>query len=226
VWRDQLARGAIVADTVQRAATLLARIQDRSADAPGLAEQFDDRMPLIQGRLDPFHRHVAIRHPELASRIEAEVERTLASRGVLVHGDYSPKNLIAYPDRVLLLDCEVAHWGDPAFDPAFLLCHLLLDGGHHPELAEAQANAAALAWSAYEKAGGRAGDAGVVAELGCVILARVDGKSPLPNLSAERAHAVRDYGRHLLLLPPGVPVEAALADSIAFLSPADQDIRS
>ncbi len=209
VWRDVLAAGRFEAGTTAQAARLLGRLQGQTAADPDLARQFDDRMPLIQGRVDPFHRHVAAVHPDLAPAIGREVDRLLATRTVLVHGDYSPKNVIAYPDRVLLLDCEVAHWGDPAFDPAFLLCHLLLDGCRHRD-ERATGNARAF-WAAYRDAGGRAeSDAAVVAELGCILLARADGKSPLPGLDHDTRAAVRAAGRALLLDAHRLDVPAAI----------------
>jgi 5-methylthioribose kinase len=132
---------------------------------------------------------------------------------VLVHGDYSPKNLIAYRDRVLVLDCEVAHWGDPAFDPAFLLCHLLLDGCHHRD-ERAAANAVAF-WAAYGAAGGCAHDeAAVVGELGCLLLARADGKSPLPGLDETTRSAIRVAGRSLLLDAGQLGVLAAIERAV------------
>jgi 5-methylthioribose kinase len=143
VWRDALCAGRFDADTTRFAAELLGRLQAATAGDAAIAAQFDDRMPLMQGRVDPFHRFVATVHPDLAGAIGREVDRLLATRSVLVHGDYSPKNVIAYPDRVLLLDCEIAHWGAPAFDVAFLLGHLLLDGHRHRD-ARAAANAHAF----------------------------------------------------------------------------------
>jgi 5-methylthioribose kinase len=209
VWRDALGDGRFDASTTAHAAALLGRLQARTAGDAELAHRFDDRMPLMQGRVDPFHRFVAEVHPELAGAIGREVERLLATRSVLVHGDYSPKNLIAYADRVLLLDCEVAHWGDPAFDPAFLLCHLLLDGCHHRD-ARAAPNARAF-WAAYREAGGCAHDeAAVVGELGCLLLARADGKSPLPGLDEATRAAVRAAGRSLLLDAERLTVPAAV----------------
>jgi 5-methylthioribose kinase len=209
VWRDALAGGRFDAATTAQAAALLGRLQAQTAGDLELARRFDDRMPLIQGRVDPFHRHIAAAHPDLAAAIGGEVDRLLAAREVLVHGDYSPKNLIAYPDRVLLLDCEVAHWGDPAFDPAFVLCHLLLDGCHHRDV-RAAANARAF-WAAYLAAGGQARtDAAVVAELGCILVARADGKSPLPGLDDATRAAVRAAGRTLLLDARHLDVPAAV----------------
>jgi hypothetical protein len=209
VWRDALRDGHFDAATTAYAAMLLGRLQAQTAGDAVLATRFDDRMPLMQGRVDPFHRFVAAAHPDLTGVIGREVDRMLATRSVLVHGDYSPKNLIAYPDRVLILDCEVAHWGDPAFDPAFVLCHLLLDGCHHRDL-RAAPNARAF-WNAYRAAGGQADDdAAVVAELGCILLARADGKSPLPGLDDRTRSAVRDAGRTLLLGAARLSVPAAV----------------
>jgi 5-methylthioribose kinase len=210
VWRDALGAGRFDPATTAQAARLLGRLQAQTAGDAEIARRFDDRMPLMQGRVDPFHRFVAAAHPPLAGAIDREVQRLLATRSVLVHGDYSPKNLIAYPDRVLLLDCEVAHWGDPAFDPAFLLCHLLLDGCHHRDERVA-ANADAF-WAAYRDAGGCAADeAAVVAELGCLLLARADGKSPLPGLDPATRAAIRAAGRAVLLDAGQLGVAAAIA---------------
>ena len=209
VWRAALHSGRFDAATTARAAALLGRLQAHTATDSEIARRFDNRMPLVQGRVDPFHRFVAEVHPDLGDAIDREVERLLSQRSVLVHGDYSPKNLIAYPDRVLLLDCEVAHWGDPAFDPAFALCHLLLDGAHHRD-PSAVTNACAF-WDAYGAAGGCAHDpAAVVAELGCILLARADGKSPLPGLDDAARAAVRAAGRSLLLDAQRLDVPAAL----------------
>lgn len=170
-------------------------------------------MPLIEGRVDPFHRTVARARPALAEAVGQEVERLLSVRATLSHGDFSPKNVIAYPDRVLLLDCETAHWGDPAFDVAFMLMHLLLDGSRPGrEHAAASADAARF-WSAYRAAGGPARDErAVVAELACLLLARVCGKSPLPTLvEPQHRAAVERLGTTLLLDAALDDVSAALA---------------
>jgi 5-methylthioribose kinase len=218
VWRDALGDARFDAATTGYAAGVLGRMQARSAGDAAIARRFDDRMPLIQGRVDPFHRFVAAAHPELAGVIAGEVERMLATRSVLVHGDYSPKNLIAYPDRVLMLDCEVAHWGDPAFDPAFMLCHLLLDGCAHRDQQVAVAANARAFWRDYRASGGQADDAAaVVAELGCILLARADGKSPLPGLADRTRAAVRAAGRCLLLDRDRLDVPAAIDQVTALI---------
>ena len=87
----------------------------------------------MQGRVDPYHRTAAAANPEVAEAVHAEVERLLATRQALVLGDWSPKNLLVYPDNVLALDFEVAHRGDPAFDVAFMLSHLVMKSVHLPQ---------------------------------------------------------------------------------------------
>jgi aminoglycoside phosphotransferase (APT) family kinase protein len=202
VWKDELLAGRIDLPTARRAGELLGAIHGRTAGDPHVAEAFADQTPLIQGRVDPYHRTAAARNPDVAGVVLAEVDRLLATRTALVLGDWSPKNLLAYPDRVLALDFEVAHLGDPAFDVAFLLTHLVLKGVHRPQDRPALRAAAAAFVDAYMSVAGPAApdDGAVVAELGCLLLARVDGKSPAEYLTGEIATGrVRAMARDLLL---------------------------
>ena len=191
-WKEALLRGELDLATAARAGALLGTIHSRSAADAVVARTFADLTPLLQGRVDPYHRTAAAANPDVAPLIETEVERLLATRRCLVLGDWSPKNLLVYPDRVLALDFEVAHFGDPSFDVAFLLAHFVLKGVRRPGDA-ASLRAAARAFLAdYFAAAGDISprDAHVVAELGCILLARVDGKSRIEYLPAEeqRAH--------------------------------------
>ena len=207
VWRDEHDAGRADPARTQQAARLLGRLHASTAGSAELAQRFADQMPLIEGRIDPYHRTAAARHPDLAPAIGAEIERLLATRLCLVHGDYSPKNLIAYPDRMLMIDFEVAHYGDPAFDVAFLLALVLLDGMRHDD--PTFAVEARRFWNVYrEAAGGAVAHApNVVAELACILLARIDGKSRLP-LPVDVQRRGREHARRLLA---GVPLEDALA---------------
>lgn len=215
VWKDSLLAGEIVPERTLAAAALLGGMQRESVGDAAIAAAFDDRMPLLQGRVDPYHRTAACAHPDLAERIEAEVQRMLSIRSVLVHGDFSPKNLIAYPDRMLMLDFEVAHWGDPAFDPAFLLSHFVMKAWRDERTADEHVNEAVRFWGAYREAAGPAvaiDESAVVAELGCLLLARVDGKSPIEYLTTpEQTTSLTALARVLLLDAAGDGVEDALA---------------
>src|SRR5262249_4949426 len=126
------------------------------------------------------------------------IESTRARRLALVHGDYSPKNVLVHAERLILLDHEVIHWGDPAFDLGFSLTHLLSKAHHLPAQRAAFAEAARRYWQVYLQTLGRVEwldglEMQVVQHtLGC-LLARVAGRSPLEYMDVserERQWAV------------------------------------
>jgi Phosphotransferase enzyme family len=212
VWKAALLAGEVDPVVATRVGTLLGTLHREAAGDAGARARFDAIWPLVQGRVDPFHRTVAAVHPDLRDAILAETDRLLATRTTLVLGDCSPKNIIAYPGHVLLLDFEVAHWGDPAFDVAFLLTHLALKACHRPEAAPPLRECAAAFVDAHRAAAGALSppDAAVIAELGCILLSRVDGKSPAEYLDSEQERAAVRATARMLLLDPPTRLDAAL----------------
>jgi 5-methylthioribose kinase len=215
-WKRDLLAGRIEPSAPTSAGRLLAAIQNASVLDPALPHLFESQLVLLQGRIDPFHRTAAARNPDVAAAIGAEVERTLAQRRALALGDFSPKNIFVYPEHALILDLETAHWGDPAFDPAFCLTHLVLKAMSFRERAGAYLDAASTFWRAYlTEIGPWVADKeeierNVVAELGCVLLARIDGKSPAEYVPEEVREAVRRRAREILL-DPGEPLAEILS---------------
>src|SRR5690349_22703198 len=96
-WKVQLMSGVVDTDTSAEAGRLLGRIHARTVGSPDLATAFDDRSFFDELRIDPYLRTLMPRHPDLAPLIGAMVEEHLATRVCLVHGDYSPKNLLVAP---------------------------------------------------------------------------------------------------------------------------------
>src|SRR5262249_22985365 len=144
--------------------------------------------------------------PDLASRLADLVTVTQANRHALVHGDVSPKNILRGPDGPVFLDAECAWWGDPAFDLAFCLNHLLLKCLWTPSAtlgflacfdALASAYVARVDWESP-----RALEARSAHLLPGLFLARVDGKSPVEYITEERdKDRVRRVAYDLLLDP-------------------------
>jgi hypothetical protein len=216
-WKEALLAGEVDLRVAGWAGTMLAAIQTQAAADRTAGEAFCDRTVLIQGRLDPYHRTAALAHPRLRPLIEEEVERVLATRRTLVLGDYSPKNLIAYDGHVLLLDFEVAHFGDPSFDPAFCLNHLVLKAIRFPERADGYLEAARTFWRGYRAdldAGCADGiEAATTRELACLLLARIDGKSKVEYITRESQKA---FARSLatdVLLDGAADPEDVLAEA-------------
>jgi 5-methylthioribose kinase len=215
IWKDQLLAGTVSPETARRVGALLADVHRASAEDPAAPAAFGAVELLEQGRIEPYHRTAAARHPDLAAAIGAEILRLEHTRLALVLGDVSPKNIFVYPDRVMFFDVEIAHWGDPAFDVAFCLTHLIVKAIVLPHVGTQLLGAAAELWQTYARGVPAWPDheRHVLAELGCLLLARIDGKSPLEYVDGDATRdTVRGLAARLLLDPP-----ASLADLLGGL---------
>jgi 5-methylthioribose kinase len=194
-WKALLLAGKLNLDHVEQFARLLATIH-RSAwlQRDQIAPVFDDRSFFISLRIEPYYVYTAEQVPEAADFIRALIDETLSLRLTLVHGDYSPKNILVYQNRLILLDHEVIHFGDPAFDLGFSLTHLLSKAHHLNNHRITFSDATNRYWTVYktfmddmnldENLESRA----IRHTLAC-LLARVAGRSPLEYLDAsKRAH--------------------------------------
>jgi len=185
---------------------VLARIHAHSAARPELAEAFPTDSIFFDIRLEPYLLATARRHPDVAAALEGLVRSTQHHALALVHGDVSPKNILIGPKGPVLLDAECAWWGDPAFDIAFCLNHLLLKCVWTPSASAAfmtSFNALATAYLDGVDWEPRAAiERRAAALLPGLLLARVDGKSPVEYIEtdAER-EPVRRVGRALLKHP-------------------------
>lgn len=205
-WKSDLLAGKIEVETAKLAGEVLGRLHAASWNDPVARERFDT-LPNFQAlRIDPYLLTTAERVPEAAAVLRAESARLAATKLALVHGDYSPKNLLVGPGRLIVLDAECAWFGDPAFDAAFLLTHLHLKGLLNPQAIQL----VPVFWSAYTTACGHDLERNTVKLLLCLLLARVHGKSPAEYLSpAQRDLATRFVLSHL----PHPPSLAALTEA-------------
>jgi streptomycin 6-kinase len=190
-WKSLLLAGECEDAAASRAAEIL--VAQVHAEVP--PELFADQRCFDQLRLDPYYRFTASRHPDLREHFEERIAACRRPLG-LVHGDFSPKNLLLAGGRMMVIDFEVIHLGDPNFDVAFLLNHLLLKVTH------GIAGCGRLALIFWDGVRGVMDESSTIAHLGCLHLARVDGKSPAEYLTEpERKHA-RARARELILHPP------------------------
>jgi aminoglycoside phosphotransferase (APT) family kinase protein len=206
LWKALLRDGQVERLTAQQVGLMLVRIHAYSAARPALATQFDTDAIFFDIRLEPYLLAAATRHPILSDRLHELVNVTRSTRCALVHGDVSPKNILIGPDGPVLLDAECAWWGDPAFDLAFCLNHLLLKCLWTPKarldfLAAfevlSQTYLAGVNWESPDALEQRA-----AALLPGLLLARVDGKSPVEYVTDKGDQAlIRQAASSLLLTP-------------------------
>jgi aminoglycoside phosphotransferase (APT) family kinase protein len=206
LWKFQLRDGAADPAFAAHVARSLAQIHAATATDRSAAAEFPTDRIFFDIRLEPYLVATARAHPDLASQLNALVASTQANKRALVHGDVSPKNILRGPHGPVFLDAECAWWGDPAFDLAFCLNHLLLKCLWTPSAAAAflacfdalaDAYRAHVAWEPPDALEARAARL-----LPGLFLARVDGKSPVEYITAETdKNRVRRTARALLIRP-------------------------
>ncbi|MDE2581141.1 MAG: phosphotransferase [Rhodospirillales bacterium] len=207
LWKDQLRAGHADPAFAAAVGAAMAEIHAATAADPTVAADFPTDAIFHAIRLEPYLLATARAHPDRAAALQALAAATVATKRALVHGDVSPKNILAGPRGPVFLDAECAWWGDPAFDLAFCLNHLLLKCLWTPSatrgfLACFDALAAAYrAGIAWEPAAGL--EARAARLLPGLFLARVDGKSPVEYLTEPSdKDRVRRVARALLADPP------------------------
>jgi aminoglycoside phosphotransferase (APT) family kinase protein len=200
VWKSQLREGRADPAFAAQVGATLARIHAATAGRDDLAARFATDALFHALRLEPYLVASAVKHPALAPRLLALVETTAQTRLCLVHGDVSPKNILCGPQGPVFLDAECAWYGDPAFDLAFCLNHLLLKCLWNPGASRAFLACFDSLQDAY--AAGVAVERRAAHLLGGLLLARVDGKSPVEYLTAESSkEMVRKAAGELLAAP-------------------------
>jgi aminoglycoside phosphotransferase (APT) family kinase protein len=200
VWKDLLRQGHADAAFAARVGRTLAAIHVATAGRDEVARLFPTDDIFYAIRLEPYLVATAAKHPDLKDILLRLVQTTGKTRVCLVHGDVSPKNILAGPRGPVFLDAECAWYGDPAFDLAFCLNHLLLKCLWVPQAKGALLQSFSALSRAYLDAVAFEGvEARSASLLPALLLARVDGKSPVEYLlePSQKEH-VRRFARPFL----------------------------
>jgi aminoglycoside phosphotransferase (APT) family kinase protein len=218
LWKAELAAGRAEPEVAAAVGARLVRLHRATAIDARIAERFATDAIFHAIRLEPYLLATARRHPDLAPALERLARRTAGTKLVLVHGDVSPKNILVGPEGPVLLDAECAWYGDPAFDLAFCLNHLLLKCVWVPAAARGflacfdallETYMQGVVWEPRNSL-----EARVATLLPGLLLARVDGKSPVEYLTEEvHKERVRRFARSFLSVPVRTvaPLRAAWA---------------
>jgi 5-methylthioribose kinase len=190
-WKERLLHGHVEPGYFRRFAEIIGSIHRESTRSGSeFSSLFAGKEHFQTLRLEPYYEHTARVVPEAASFLNEMVQSTLSRSLALVHGDASPKNILIHNDRLILLDHEVLHFGDPAFDIGFSVTHFLSKALHLPNHRRQIAEAARQFWKVYRKL---VDDmpwftdliARVPKHTLASLLARVAGRSPLEYLGRQ-----------------------------------------
>lgn len=193
-WKQLLLAGQVNVEHAARAGNILAQIHRHSAGDAEAMRLFDTTQNFYQLRIESYLLATGAQHPALRALFEAEAVRLAGMRECLAHGDFSPKNILISPGRMVLLDCEVAWYGEPAFDLAFLLNHFFLKALLHAPNDPGLRPMIEKFWSEYQIVRPSPEMEPRVGRLLLMLmLARVDGKSPVEYLVPQRQQFIRDF---------------------------------
>jgi aminoglycoside phosphotransferase (APT) family kinase protein len=202
LWKSMLRDGDVRPADAAAVANMLGRIHAATADDAAIEARFPTASLFAALRLDPYFRATARAHPDCADRLDYLRLRTAATRRVLIHGDVSPKNILIGPMLPVLLDAECATFGDPAFDVAFCANHLLLKSLWNRPAAPRLLECFDVLTSTYVSFVAWEDRAGLMARVATLLpgllLARVDGMSPVEYLDEAERELVRRIARALL----------------------------
>lgn len=188
-WKEQLLQGKVNADVTKKIARAIAKVHVKGMSDRSLHERFKSTQFFEELRIDPYLETIKEKHPSIRTNVDQVVKMLLEEKLTLVHGDFSPKNILVSKEDIYLLDYEVAHIGHPAFDLAFLTNHLLLKAVKNKQWKHEYMTAMTLFVEQYfdvntcvsrEKL-----ELETIQTLALLFLARVDGKSPVEYITAE-----------------------------------------
>lgn len=168
-------------------------------------------------RIEPYYLFTAAQLPQASPLLNDMANSMRVRRDGLVHGDFSPKNILIDQDRLVLLDHEVAHIGDRAFDVGFFMTHLVAKAIHLPELGDPLRLGLVAFWQSYARtidpllAGDPDLEARSCAHLICCLLARCLGRSPLEYLDSRSQRRVLELALRMAAAPPSTVAQVAAA---------------
>ncbi len=206
-WKEMLLNGEIIPDHFVQFARLLANIHIQSFQKRDeLSRIFDDKTFFEQLRLEPFYEYPASYIESAQPFLMSLIQETRSLHKTLVHGDYSPKNILVHQNQLILLDHEVIHFGDPAFDIGFSMAHLLSKAHALPPHRTRFGNAAVMYWKTYLELVNRIWDAHMEARcvrhtLGC-LLARAAGRSTMNYFTPKHKDTQKNLSVSFMQNPP------------------------
>lgn len=221
VWKEQLLAGQTDNAVAESCGELLATIHGQTWQDKEVAKQLDDTTYFHDLRIDPYYKQIARVHRQLESPIQRLIESLQTHRRCLVHGDFSPKNLLVHDTGVILVDCEVGHFGDPAFDLGFFLSHLTLKAFHGAPRFDSYLAIIENFWRRYRaemlvqitQVEWRELESRAMDNLAACVLARIDGKSQIDYLDETRRDLVRK-----LVLPLFAKESQSFAECLATIA--------
>lgn len=219
-WNDLIMAGNCEERHVRQFAKILGTLHAASWRRHAeLAQRFENRSFFEALRIEPLLEYSARQAPAAAAFMTDLMAQSRECRTALVHGDFCPKNVLLYGEKLILLDYELMHWGDPAFDAGFAFSHFLVEAHRRPQNGTAMIEAVRIFWKEYfayvrTSVWARGLETRAVRHGAACLLARAGGLLPHEYLDGREKEQLQRQAIDLMQRPP-VSVEALAAQSAA-----------
>lgn len=201
VWKAELLEGNISCQVGAELGRILATWHNFGFGNPEVQAKFPANNLFEQLRIWPFYRVIQDKYPDFHERIGLMISEIENEKLTLVHGDFSPKNILVNgQDETIVLDFEVMHVGNPVFDLGFLLAHLVCKAMRADNKIEKDAfrDTAQAFLKAYEAQSRNPISESLPNHVAIIALARVDGISPVNYLTITKQEELRSAMRKIL----------------------------
>ena len=199
VWKSDLLAGVINPDVGASLGKTLATWHNYGEVTASAKIKFMEDKLFEQLRIDPFYRFVAAKNPQIEVAIRKLINELEGDKTTIVHGDFSPKNImVSMHDQIYILDFEVTHVGNPVFDLAFLIAHLLCKFFRTEDRLQAKLLSTTANIFTTEYARLRSISPSVAKHTALIALARVEGKSPVNYLDQVQQKKLQSFTKAVL----------------------------
>jgi 5-methylthioribose kinase len=204
VWKAELLCGNIEPGIGRELGRILALWHNAGAQNEALRSRFLEDKIFEQLRVWPFYRVIQEKHPSLSLAISGMISQITEEKTTLVHGDFSPKNILVAPGKEpVILDFEAINTGNPVFDLAFLLAHLVCKEvkTDSAEQKESLRKTAIEFLASYKKYSEIEVADNLKDHVALIALTRVDGVSLVNYLDSSQQERVRSITSRVITSP-------------------------
>jgi hypothetical protein len=189
MWKTDLFSGLLDFHVAEKSIRTLLMVHEKCAGDAEVAAMFADKQIFYELRISPYIEFLVDKYPHLKNFAAPIIKELMESSITLIHGDYSPKNIMTIGRNISVLDYEVACYGHPVFDLAFFAAHFVLKAVKHKQWAGAYISMLKYMLEIYfteiRFMNAANLEEGFIKLLALLLLARIDGKSPAEYIDAE-----------------------------------------
>jgi hypothetical protein len=189
MWKTDLLSGLLDFSVAEKTINTLSLIHNSCTGDEEIAGIFANKKIFYDLRISPYIEFTVGKYPELADFARPITKELMESAITLVHGDFSPKNIMVTGRNISILDYEVAHYGHPAFDLAFFSNHFILKAVKNKSWAGAYISMLEYMLNVYfskvQCMSALKLEQSFVRLLSLMMLARIDGKSPAEYITLD-----------------------------------------